>query len=510
MNYAYTSNSWSRKILVGLCAILVVGLILVFIGSQNEFPFKGLILLSLALLFVTLSFKAIFFFLVFFLVFQMHLNVTFGRLVIQPIFLLIPLLFFKIILDSILEGKSFAKTPINYFFMLLIVAFAISNVKCYYLLGGGTLVKSIVFQSKFLILSLLFYVTMNCTKDHNNIYYLLKILTGFLILLSLSGIMEYVGIKTGYNFLIRPIFSLLGTTQIYSDAHGGAGLLRISGLIGSPENFGFFLAFMFPCLIGLRFYSPRYRWIIDVAIFLCIITIILSGTRSALLAVIMYLVLSFIFKFKHHLIVKLMMVGFTGFILLSPLSKTMSDRLQLLSIDNSYQLVMRKQFHKVAYDLSMREKWFGTGWGSFNDNYLKHLTEFPVLYESRHNARSGLNKIYNIYLQFLHDLGIFGLIIFLLFWINCIVVSFKVSRYSDNIVFQYIGFGFFTTLVTWTALGYMGSPNFFLIIGWNTILPAFFWMYCGIVFGIYHYDIIPSQDETLRQAAINRSGNSGK
>jgi hypothetical protein len=86
------------------------------------------------------------------------------------------------------------------------------------------------------------------------------------------------------------------------------------------------------------------------------------------------------------------------------------------------------------------------------------------------------------------------------------IVSLKVSRYSNNIVFQYIGFGFFTTLVTWTILGYMGSPNFFLIIGWNTILPSFFWIYCGIVFGIYHYDIIQSQAERFRQAEMNRSG----
>lgn len=505
MSCTYTPNSWSRKILVALGAVFIVGLVLFLIGSQDEFPFKIFILLSLGLLFVTLPFKTIYFFLVFFLVFQMYLNITFGRFVIQPIFLFVPLLFFKTLLDSILEGKSFTKTSMNIFLMLLVVAFVISNVKCYYLLGADTLIRSLVFQSKFLILSLLFYVTLNCTKDHNNIYYILKILTGFLLLLSVSGIMEYIGIKTGYNFLIRPIFRLFGTTQIYSDSHGGAGLLRISGLIGSPENFGFILAFMFPCLIGLRFHSLRYRWIMDFALFLCVITIILSGTRSALLAVIMYIVLSFSFGSKHHLFVKLMLVGFTGFILLSPLSRTMFNRLQSLSAEDSYQLVMRQQFHKVAYDLSKREKLFGSGWGSFNDNYLKHLTEFPVLYESRQHARTGINKIYNIYLQFLHDLGIFGLVIFLLFWINCIVVSYKVSRYSDNIVFQYIGFGFFSTLVTWTALGYMGSPNFFLIIGWNTILPAFFWMYCGLVFGIYYYYIIPSRDNMHKQATqINR------
>jgi hypothetical protein len=370
----------------------------------------------------------------------------------------------------------------------MIVAFAISGVKCYYTLGESTFAKSFVFQFKFLVLALLFYITAYYSRKRENVYRILKILIGLLLILSLSGIMEYVAIKIGAKHTVRSIFRLFGRTEIYSQFSDNAAFLRISGLVGSPENFASILTFLLPPLIGFRFYSTRYRHIIDSVAVFCMISIVLSGTRSALLSMFIYLVVLLVFESRLQMRIKILSFSILIFIFVYPLSLTMRGRLLAITSPDTYEIVMRNKLHDVAYDLFTKEKLFGIGWGTFDDNSQKNISKYPVLYESRHYFRDGVNRARSVYLQFLHDLGIFGLTIFLIFWASCMFLSLKVALRSKDIVFKYFGFGFLANLINWAILGYVGS-GFFLIIGGGTILPAFFWIYYGLVSGICRDDI---------------------
>lgn len=502
MKYALHSSQSqpNRKIILALTVLAVISLALILVTLQEGFPFKPLMFLSMALLFVTFSYDVIFLFLIVFIVFQTNLNISFGRFVIQPIFLIIPFLFFKTVFDSFLEEQEiFSRRSVNFFLTSMMVAFFISSVKCYYTLGEQIFTKSFVFQFKFLVLALLFYIIAYYSKEKKNVYRIMKILIGLLLILSFSGIMEYVAIKIGAKHTIRSIFRLFGRMEVYSQFSDKTAALRISGLIGSPENFASILTFLLPPLIGLRFYSKRYRYLIDTVAVFSIISIILSGTRTALLSIFIYLIVLLLFESRLQARIKIVSFITLVLVLVYPLSLTMRGRLSAISTPDTYEIVMRKKLHDIAYDLFTKEKLFGNGWGTFDDNSRKNIAKYPVLYESRHYFRDGINRARSVYLQFLHDLGIFGLTIFLIFWASCMFVSLKVALKSQDIVFKYLGFGFLANLINWAILGYLGS-GFFLVIGGGTILPAFFWIYYGLVSGIYRDNISLWPLKELREA----------
>jgi O-antigen ligase len=158
-------------------------------------------------------------------------------------------------------------------------------------------------------------------------------------------------------------------------------------------------------------YSKRSLLIFKVLLFLIII---LTGSRTALLAVFAFELILRVYKNKILLIASLLSLTFIGIILNSVVFEELIMSLGLidyLRLDTLETASGRTEVWEVAYDEFLRQPWLGKG--MLYDDYF--IQDYSLKRFGENNARNW-NKVWNSYLSLALDVGIIGILLFGHFW----------------------------------------------------------------------------------------------
>ena len=270
------------------------------------------------------------------------------------------------------------------------------------------------------------------------------------IILSFQIFSVFLGIDVIYQYLFT--FDLFGfEAGICSYPEGVPNCERFSGFFGEELIAGNFLStygIMFLYLFYSRFSKYKYNKIISLISFLIIIcAIILSGERNAVLAVFIILVFNILFNQKNRK--KLILFSSIFLLIFASLFISLDNvKYRYFGWPTSYLKSMKSEGSKkfldtswgshyvTAYEIFLNNKLFGSGFKSFRYECRKDEYDFIKL-----NKKYNLNMIvsgcsshpHNLYIEVLSELGVTGLILFLLLLYYTILIPFiKNYKYIKN------------------------------------------------------------------------------
>ncbi len=249
---------------------------------------------------------------------------------------------------------------------------------------------------EFLVFSWL--IVLNVLPVKKVLYIFIFLLGG----LALLGILQFVlQHSIGLHFLGEPVISVAqpGVAKVEIFGHQ---LLRAYGTFSHPNVFGGYLVMAILGVFYLK--SIRFRKIL---ISICLLALILTFSRSALLALLL-----FVF-FKSNLRFKFLYVGiflFCFFVLFFDFSElAVSERLE-------YMRISKEMFFSYP---------FGVGGGNFT--FVMPQFSSLVLMPWQ------LQPVHNIFLLFLNEWGIVGFLLIIGAVINCISAVWKKHQNLQNI-----------------------------------------------------------------------------
>ena len=194
------------------------------------------------------------------------------------------------------------------------------------------------------------------------------------------------------------------------------------GLAGNPNGLGLILMFIY-CLIQLiqkRDETSLPDLLFSFLKISCIVLIILTGSRNALISTLMFIIVYKYFLNKSFLIIYLIFLGiFYCLINLSSfeqfiMSNGLSDQLRL---ENFSTAGGRTEVWLVAWEEIKNSFWIGKG--LLYDNYF--IKDYVANYFGSYYARHW-GGVWNSYLSLLLDVGFIGVLVYIIFWIRIFLI----------------------------------------------------------------------------------------
>lgn len=361
----------------------------------------------------------------------------------------------------------------------IFVSVLISLIKSFDVLGPAGGQKVLVYSVRFITFCTASYLVTFLMKQAG-LEKTLKFLFGLTALLIATGFLERFLMAIGLPDAFGKLLSLLGF--LARDASYSPEFHRISGVIGSPETFGWVLCQFLPLIFTLRFLNKTHDTKNDIVIALGFFVIALTGTRTAFIATLF--VLSFIFIFSRYrkrfnlLMVAIVLVVGVSFIY----SKLLWLRFNELLSGQSGNWLWRQQVWKIAHLLWQREPWTGHGFGSFEivvERYFGHIA--VGIRESILIKETGqFDTACSLYWQLLCDLGLFGLLPFLLLFAQTIYLSLKTAFVTKNPFDTHLALAILG-LTLWNVFYGLTNGSIFLIRGGTYLLISIYWLQLGIL-----------------------------
>jgi O-antigen ligase len=267
----------------------------------------------------------------------------------------------------------------------------------------------------------------------------------FLFALHLIAIMTVLTVVDG-----NPLFDL-GILEIDS---GG----RVQGPIGSPNQYGAFMAFFVPIFAAMAMGSKGIAKLAWWPVFLCgFALVIATGSRGAFVAVIVAVIvgIKFISPFFDRRNIR--KVGVQIAILLSLIAVTVA----MTNLD----LVQRRVEQSTAADMDRMSSGRSAIWKA--TVLVQAENPFTFVYGNGWNSHehSGIWKsAHNMYLLFLYELGIVGLSLFLVLLamvVRQIRMLLMRTEGKERILMSGVAFGFFGVIVAIIFLD-LYSPWFYI------------------------------------------------
>jgi O-antigen ligase len=397
----------------------------------------------------------------------------------SPVFFLISFCF--LFVYSILKGKLYIplkSTEYSLFLLFIVILLfaTLSNmpdiIDNYFKQTTG--IERFIRQFISLTISgLLFFITfVNVGRDLGVLVFFKLIRRTFLISFSIvfsCGILEYLIINHNVGFLasLIKIYDYLPFVEIKLDYR----LLRVSSLTYEPPALGTYLitisGFMFSYIITSSKKATRFIPFIFV-----VILALISKSRTAFVVILLQCLVGLYFAYKTYpkfrvFFNKAMVVGFVlglvfTFLFWTPISNAVSKRMDGLNIakteysekNNSVSNKSRLGIQVAMFETFKQNPILGAGWGQqayvsrhyYPEWALKHNYEFISSFQNE-NVKS-FPPGFNMYLRIMAEMGILGIIIFLVFQFAVIKgtnLTYKMSAHNKNIsVSLFIGFiGFF-------------------------------------------------------------------
>jgi len=259
----------------------------------------------------------------------------------------------------------------------------------------------------------------------------------------ISGIFAGLAFICITQFILAICFPLLGmksVTYLFQAAGEEWATRRDSrsGAVGvflHPGNLGLFLTIATAFLLGcfLNGYKKRLTFVLLV---INVLTIFLTYSRSSYVALV---IMSCVILFLHHspgskvFSLKTVLFGvlpgvfiLLGFIFISPLGA-------LFLSDNAAEMLQARVDHwKVALDIFSQSPVIGVGLNA----HLEYISSQPLLLSNIHNEFLTTNPIHNIHLIVLCEMGIIGIVIWILFIVNSVADARRNLAANNNMIFS--------------------------------------------------------------------------
>lgn len=323
-----------------------------------------------------------------------------------------------------------------------------------------------------------FYISHNIQKTKDFKWVLVVLLLGVLIQGSMS-IAQYL--------LKRPIgLTFLGEVSEFSIRdHGGSKIMRPSGMMQGANSSALYMVMMLPLSFASLFWlKGRAMKILGLIIFFIgLFTLVITYSRGGWVGflfsfpILLYLYFKkgFISYKKHyHFFLLISFVSMTALLYLSP---KIIDR---LFNTPSIPIYTRSFLNQTALNLIGSHPIMGVGINNFEESAHGVIREIP---DPHHIFRYIKDNpiVHNLYLLVSAELGLLGLIIFLIFIYALLKKSWR-YLYSDDPLISCLGIAFFCCF-----LGFMVTENFDFSYRLDQIYYLF-WTLAALVVALSHLE----------------------
>lgn len=251
--------------------------------------------------------------------------------------------------------------------------------------------------------------------------------------------------------------------------YGGLSIFRISSLGGEPKNLAYSIAIVLPLLIGIYILKiAKIKFFLPIMILMLITLFFTFSTQGYLLFITNIFLLLLIIFYKKGLIRRLVLLITIAFILsIGIIVKfaIVSELITLRTIERFREVGFIEDWNEAVLGfIKDYPSWLltGVGLGNIHLYAQSYIPEYAYHYMSGNVfvAKSGLLRI-------ISELGIIGLIIFILMSLYPIIKTWRYVKVDNLILLQIVFF-------TYTLLSFMLSddgPNYiFLAMGFQYLL----------------------------------------
>ncbi len=319
-------------------------------------------------------------------------------------------------INQLIKYNSLFFLPLVFFVYVIINSIFINDI------GQILIIKSILNLKFLLLISLSVYILNHFKISYSVFKNYFFVIT---LILSLSVIFQYSLFQNGIIIeYLKPGMCIMKNSAIVSCE-------RFSGLFGSEYVAGGFLS-MFGVFSTYLFYKFSTKsnlnfFIIFISLIFTFTAIILSGGRNGVL--IFFLILSLSIILSKELRIKIIIFTIISILITSFLIST-SDNVKHRLIDWPSTILFKNNsnltkgilnspwgaHYVTAYDIYKENKFFGSGYRTFrevcsprNEEYLNKKYNLNI---SIHSGCS--THPHNIYFEIISELGLFGIILFIL------------------------------------------------------------------------------------------------
>jgi len=292
----------------------------------------------------------------------------------------------------------------------------------------------------------------------------------FLIIVDQCRVKPYL-VKR-YLLLLIALGFFTSLDALWQFSHAGIDLLgiktestRMTALFSNPNYLGFFLSGIPPLCFWLYDYAESV-WMKAMwagSLYIVVLAIALSGTRSALLGLVLFLLLMVLFRKKGHAFL------FLPFLLVIPMvfflnGKDLLGRFMgMIHLQGDRLAIWREAWHWI-----FKHPWFGNGLDSYKDTV-------PAMLEAGHKWL--YSAPHNFFLEVWFASGVVALILFCLF-LGRIVTSHFPFRERLGGRQGYLFSAFWMVFLA----SFISIPFF------SRYVSFYFWLYLGLLFGAFPVD----------------------
>ncbi len=339
--------------------------------------------------------------------------------------------FYRWIVDR--KDFNFAWTPIDFsliiFFIVCIALYLIASSDMF---GGLDGLRAVIEYMFF------FFIVVKLLRSEEGAKNVIRLMIGTGVIMSLHGIYQYV--------------AKVETPAYWTDKVEVSSGPRVFSFVQSPNVLGCLLAMLLPLAISLIFSEKAVikKLIYTAASGLMGVCILLTGSRSSWIALGCALIIYAILSKKFYLIIGLFVVAILAYSLVSSVRLRIDYMLDPAYIASSFKGGRFARWPK-AIELFYNNLLFGVGFGQFGGSVATI------------NKVRGAFYVDNYYIKAAVEMGIFGLVTFLVALYNGVVWSLRASYKVEDKVSKGLiqsGFGAMVgILVTNVVLNNFDAPS---------------------------------------------------
>ncbi len=343
--------------------------------------------------------------------------------------------FFRWVADR--KDFNFAWTPVDFsliiFFVVCIALFVIGSLNK---LGFDTLgfdgLRAVIEYMFF------FFIVVKLLRSEDGAKNVLKLMIMTGVVMSLHGIYQYI--------------TKVDTPAYWTDKVEVSSGPRVFSFVGSPNVLGCLLALVIPLAISLIFSEKDWiqKVLYTIASGLMGVCILLTGSRSSWIALGCALIIYAILSRKYYLIIGLFVVALLAYTMVSSVRSRIDYMLDPAYIVSSFTGGRFARWPKALEEFYINLL-FGKGFGQFGGSVATI------------NKVKGAFYVDNYYIKAAVEMGIFGLVTFLVALYNGVVWSLRASYKVEDKVSKGLiqsGFGAMVgILVTNVVLNNFDAPS---------------------------------------------------
>ena len=461
------------------------------------------IITSVCLLIVTMSFiniSLLFQLIIFLIIFFVIIVVTlYMPLSVYLLFLMVLYVYHTCIVYTFLDGQLFTSLGMikDFLYLYFVVIWLIRIFYKQYIIPWRT----ILFCTFFIFWNIVSALTLESSSYLASLYGM-RLNIQFVILLPIiESLVKYESFLQTRAFT-KNIFYLALSFATLSLLNGifitNIDFLhynRLSGLadLNSATNvYGVYISGF--SILGIAILgiikNPTEKKILFIGIIICIIYVFASYSRRAILGLGFGIMILDIYfnknkyssRLKTYLIV--FTIGLLGIYYLfnNPIIKSIILRLKEISFSGIGSQERYGEWNNMLESMSIFDYLFGKGLGTFGSSAYKFI--------------AGATPAHNYYIQLLVELGVFGIISYLVIIIYVIIIGMKGFRVSTDLDNKKIISGNIVMIIVFLIGGLAGTSNVSIPVS------IMLWTSMGIIIGITNFEEMKRKN-TLKKININ-------